>query len=160
MLNRIDIENYRGIREGTVQGLARVNLFVGPNGSGKSNLLEAIFLAAHRRPAYIFKGSPRLGYRRNEDGFPTTDAIYGKSSDRQVTIDYDLGQPLRLTIEGRSVEFDRLPIPEGIAPYVTGLRLLDANVLLSKEVEHQRGMTYSHSVAIAHSSKLSTRCTT
>ena len=46
-IDKLNILNYRGIREGKVEGLANVNIFVGRNGSGKSTILEAIYMLGH-----------------------------------------------------------------------------------------------------------------
>jgi energy-coupling factor transporter ATP-binding protein EcfA2 len=45
MITGLTIQNFRGFRDMTLDGLARVNLLVGDNGSGKTALLEAVFLA-------------------------------------------------------------------------------------------------------------------
>ncbi len=44
MINSIEIQNFRGIRNCRIDGLARVNLFFGKNNCGKSSLLEGLFL--------------------------------------------------------------------------------------------------------------------
>ena len=44
MIERLEIENFRGLDKLTVDGLARVNVFVGANNVGKTSLLEAILL--------------------------------------------------------------------------------------------------------------------
>jgi len=41
VIEQIHIEGIRGIREGLVKDLTRLNLLVGPNGSGKSTVLDA-----------------------------------------------------------------------------------------------------------------------
>lgn len=41
MLTALTIENLRGIRKATIEGLAPLTVFVGANGSGKSTVLEA-----------------------------------------------------------------------------------------------------------------------
>src|SRR6476469_6662140 len=40
----ISIKGFRGLKDCTINDLARVNVFVGQNNSGKSSILEAIFL--------------------------------------------------------------------------------------------------------------------
>ncbi|MFS8066880.1 MAG: AAA family ATPase, partial [Byssovorax sp.] len=42
MLTGVKIENFRGVSEGGVEGLAPISILVGPNNSGKSTVLEAI----------------------------------------------------------------------------------------------------------------------
>lgn len=44
MFENIEISNFRGIREGYIEGFKRVNLFLGNNNCGKSTLLEALYL--------------------------------------------------------------------------------------------------------------------
>ena len=44
MIDSIEINNFRGIHRGKIDGLSRVNLFFGKNNCGKSSLLESIFL--------------------------------------------------------------------------------------------------------------------
>lgn len=46
MITSITIQNCRGIRTGTVEGLAPLTIFTGPNGSGKSTVLDALLIAA------------------------------------------------------------------------------------------------------------------
>lgn len=45
-IQRIEIQNFRGLKSATIDDCNEVNVFVGPNGSGKSSVLEAIYLAA------------------------------------------------------------------------------------------------------------------
>lgn len=42
MITAVKIENFRGVSEGGVEGLAPISILVGPNNSGKSTVLEAI----------------------------------------------------------------------------------------------------------------------
>src|SRR5437016_9270450 len=46
MIEKLEIENYRGIAHGEISGLAPLTILVGPNSSGKSTILEALLLAA------------------------------------------------------------------------------------------------------------------
>ncbi|MFO0759368.1 MAG: AAA family ATPase [Byssovorax sp.] len=47
MITSVSIENFRGVREGRVDGLAPISILVGPNNAGKSTLLEAIAAAGY-----------------------------------------------------------------------------------------------------------------
>jgi hypothetical protein len=51
VITSVEVKNLRGIREGKIEGLSRLTVFVGRNGSGKSTLLEACLIAASREPA-------------------------------------------------------------------------------------------------------------
>jgi predicted ATPase len=42
VITGVKIEDFRGVREGGVEGLAPISILVGPNNSGKSTVLEAI----------------------------------------------------------------------------------------------------------------------
>jgi AAA domain, putative AbiEii toxin, Type IV TA system/AAA ATPase domain len=42
-IERVEIENLRGIREGRVEGLSPLSILVGPNNAGKSTVLEALW---------------------------------------------------------------------------------------------------------------------
>jgi len=44
-IQRIQIENLRGIRRGEIEGLSPLSILVGPNNSGKSTALEALYCA-------------------------------------------------------------------------------------------------------------------
>lgn len=44
MLRRLVIHRFRGIREGVLEDLGKVNLLIGPNNSGKTAILELLYL--------------------------------------------------------------------------------------------------------------------
>lgn len=51
MLKEIRVKNFRGISDGNIKGLSRVNVFVGKNNAGKSTLLECLyFIKASLKP--------------------------------------------------------------------------------------------------------------
>ncbi len=51
MLQDLQIRNYRGFKQLTIDNLGRINLVVGKNNSGKTSLLEALFLlSSHGHP--------------------------------------------------------------------------------------------------------------
>lgn len=45
MIERLVIHRFRGIREGLLEGLGKVNLLIGPNNSGKTAILEMLYLS-------------------------------------------------------------------------------------------------------------------
>lgn len=72
-LTKIRIENFRGIREGEIDGLTDVNILVGRNNSGKSTVLEAISISASLMYQLDPAGRDRqeqIRTRRNESAFP------------------------------------------------------------------------------------------
>lgn len=44
LIQSIEIERFRGIREGKIEGLRQINILVGKNNSGKSSILDSISL--------------------------------------------------------------------------------------------------------------------
>jgi predicted ATPase len=51
VITSVRLERFRGIREGTLDGLAPLTVLVGPNGSGKSSILDALLIAGSANPA-------------------------------------------------------------------------------------------------------------
>jgi predicted ATP-binding protein involved in virulence len=72
-IKKIEIENFRGIREMTLELHPRLNVFAGKNGAGKSTVLEAIAL-----PLSALFGQPPY-YRKSRDPF-------GNYSDADVQV--------------------------------------------------------------------------
>ena len=44
MLRSLEIQNFKGIKQGKLEDLAQVNVLVGRNNSGKSTILDALIL--------------------------------------------------------------------------------------------------------------------
>ncbi len=55
MIRKIEISNFRGIRDVQISGAKRINVLVGPNGSGKTAFLEAMFLASAGSPEIVVR---------------------------------------------------------------------------------------------------------
>ncbi len=54
MIKRLVIHRFRGIREGVLDDLGKVNLLVGPNNSGKTAILEMLYLGGNSvRPCEV-----------------------------------------------------------------------------------------------------------
>lgn len=62
MVQRIELRNFRGIREGRLEGLAPLTILTGVNGSGKSAVLDAIYACTDPRPVEALAAS--VGRRR------------------------------------------------------------------------------------------------
>lgn len=59
MLTKLELENWRGIRKGVIDGFRRINVLVGRNNSGKSSVLDAI-LGLHPEATMKFLTNRRL----------------------------------------------------------------------------------------------------
>lgn len=55
MIHRLIIHRFRGIREGVLDNLGKINLLIGPNNSGKTAVLEMLYLSAlaHRPCSFV-----------------------------------------------------------------------------------------------------------
>jgi uncharacterized protein len=73
LLTSFTVENFRGIRQGTVNGLTDVNVIIGRNNSGKTTLLEAM----HRGTAFGMQ-NPLIVH-----DFDYWRAVRGESPDEQ-----------------------------------------------------------------------------
>ena len=111
MLNRLDIENFRSLKDFHVPKLGHVNLIVGRNNSGKSTVLEALRIYAggatrqlleeiayeHDEKAYFFDGDAQ-----SPDQFPFANFFtrgVDNLSDGKITIGDASDQSALLTIE-------------------------------------------------------------
>lgn len=128
-ISELEVTQYRGLRDFSLEGLGRVNLLVGANNSGKTSALEAISLAAapldpwvwmrvatHREPLVFRLVADRLRWLFPQHASKGPDASYdgsiklsiaGRSPIRAVEARY---QVLRSAIEAsgerRGVKID------------------------------------------------------
>lgn len=138
MLRSIGIRNYRGIAEGRVEDLGRVNLFVGPNGSGKSTVLEALFLGANgSNRNFNFDGRPIIQLRHDEDAFPSPHCWFRKDLSRDLLIDYMFADGSMLLKFNADLGIAWTSPPAASSSYFPLMRLLDIRMLLSKSLEWQ-----------------------
>jgi len=81
LVDSVDVKGFRGIAEGLLKGLTRLNILVGRNNTGKSTILEALYLAssmAHRD----LLGRPTLRHvvmRRGWYGKASIDGLFHTS---------------------------------------------------------------------------------
>lgn len=88
MLKNFSIENFRGIKEGKIEGLRQVNIFIGKNNSGKSTLLDLLyFIKAPFKPQnelqeFVLES---LLQRRTKRALPTeTEFFHNYSQENEV----------------------------------------------------------------------------
>ena len=146
MLTGIKISNYRGIREGRVDGFGNVNIVVGPNGSGKSSLFEAIFSGSildDRATHHDQNREKFLSTRHNEGVSFTKDIFFGKKTDEPIELQYFWGDGTVAT--NQEIHFqdairiytkpDSYNLPSEVEKYLKNIRFLDIVGLLDKELE-------------------------
>jgi hypothetical protein len=88
MFSNLKIENFRSLREVTLDNLAQLNIIAGVNGAGKTSILESIFLLSGGAKADcvvtlggLRSGSPSRNIREIE-----LSSIYSEGPSRRVTI--------------------------------------------------------------------------
>ena len=59
MIKKLEISNFRGIKEGSLE-LAPINILLGPNNAGKTAILEALFLAPIHFASYLMEHGEEL----------------------------------------------------------------------------------------------------
>lgn len=126
MIERILIHRFRGVRQGQIEGLRKLNVFIGPNNSGKTAMLELLYLSATSgRPVQFIR----------DDLLPAeTGALEAATSVRSDLLGYEPLPRLRVrhgkrggwtmnpavvTVEGGlEIDLTRLSIPAyaGITP--------------------------------------------
>lgn len=141
MLTAVEIKNFRGIKEGKVEGLNAVNVVVGPNGSGKSSLLEAIFLGAASDGIFMLPGEPArdvLKERHNESVYPSSNLYYGKDDSQEIGILYSFGSSDTFhSIKKTEHLWEPADRTEEIRLFFNASKLLDLRHLLDKKIENK-----------------------
>lgn len=130
-IDRIEIENLRGIRRGVVEGLSPLSILVGPNNSGKSTVLEAVFCAGRCTDAdevyelLLRRGGPSLHALRHVFyggvvDVPVTISVF-RSGQEVCRVDLTLPNPLNPeSIRGAVKEGLKEPIDEAMIEYSFG----------------------------------------
>ena len=99
MLKRLQIRNFRGFNDLTIDQLSGINLVAGKNNSGKTSLLEALFLLAGA-------GNAEMALNANViRGFESNSVQASEPFWKQLFFDLDIGQSLEIegmhTSQGR-----------------------------------------------------------
>lgn len=92
MLDRLDIQRFRGLKELSLTDAGRVNLIVGRNDLGKTSLIEAIRLLLSGDPRYLRRSSRNQLERKPinlEQSYRF--AFYKSQSDEPLTIQAEIG---------------------------------------------------------------------
>jgi AAA15 family ATPase/GTPase len=107
------VSNFRGIREGKIDGLASVNIFIGINNSGKSTVLEALyFLRASLNSKSVLGKSVlhELLQRRVRRQIPDMrELFYNYRIENQITIEASFDQNrvvlTNISAQGESIRY-------------------------------------------------------
>jgi len=92
MLLKASIQNFKGIKNCTIEDLSRINLFVGKNDSGKSTIIEAIYLSLK---GLVVPTNLGQSLSRRSDGF---------SSGRELWYQYNLNSEILISMSFPKVE--------------------------------------------------------
>ena len=106
-LESVQISRFRGIREGTVDGFADVNLIIGRNNSGKSTVAEAITWAAQMFGARDpLDRDPMNVWHEARRGTTELELWYRQDQSEDISITVSVGDVkiLRSVGRGRSVQ--------------------------------------------------------
>ena len=109
MLERLRVQNYRGLRDLAVDELGRINVVAGRNNAGKTTLLEAIFLLSGA-------GNPRgalNGYVLRMDPSAATPVSIWESA--WTPLFFDLDTERAFTISGRHSSIGDLELSVALA---------------------------------------------
>lgn len=94
MINTLHIENYRSIRDMSLE-LEQLNIVFGPNGTGKSNIYKAIHLIHSAAQGQFSRGAGER--RRNSEG------VLGRQNPQRPASAHESGsgnRNLRIRIAG------------------------------------------------------------
>lgn len=128
MIESIEIQGLRGIRQGKVEGLAPLTVLLGPSGGGKSTLLEALLMATSsdplqaigrsvwRRPE-LTRGARWLFWRGGHDSLGIRLEAKGGAGTRVSVLSIRVGEDYLPRFEG-------LPKEKELRPW-TGIYLED-----------------------------------
>ncbi len=136
---KLRIENLRGIRDGTLDGLTDVNILVGRNNSGKSTVLDALTLAAahsHRPDDPTGRGYAQQVFKRHNEPSEYADSLWhSRKRDHAIGVTLTAGADAQLTIEGRRTGYWNNAGHRLVTDVLTRLILFDSSDGRRREVE-------------------------
>ena len=62
VITKLELENWRGIKRGVIDGCRQINVLVGRNNSGKSSILDAILLFGPNAEKLLLRRRPKQGW--------------------------------------------------------------------------------------------------
>ncbi len=153
MLSGLEIEGYRGIARGKVDGFGRVNLFVGRNGSGKSTVLEAIYTVGtivgapagplmqlrdssrdfHSNPSEALRWEENQWFGRKKGALSLKLLFSPRISVSLIRTDENQASSPR-AMDGAGNE---ISIPNDVAAFLRQMRIQDSRSLLNRRNEQQ-----------------------
>ncbi len=113
MISFIEIENFRGVAKGRIDGFTRLNIFIGKNNTGKSTILEALAIALD--PELI----PSIVKRRGWHGIVTVLSIFRLEN---------INKNIKISIDDRVVSI------EAIVPHMDKIEFLIKTHKFSEKV--------------------------
>lgn len=128
MFEKLEIERFRGIKSGKIEGLRRINLFFGKNNCGKSSVLDSLFLISGlSNPALPLNINLMRDYR--------------KLDKQDVILDfYALDTTLPIVIKAYNDEVRELDISLIESSYTDVDLLSDDNNIASTSVSNRYGL--------------------
>ncbi len=109
----LEIENFRGIAKGKIEGFTQLNIFVGKNNSGKSTILEALAIALHP------ESLPEVIKRRGWYGLDTVLSIFRLRDDKKE---------IKIAVDGQIIFIKRE------IPYADDIEYLIKSYNFSKDI--------------------------
>jgi len=141
-IQRLLIHRFRGIREGILQDLGKVNLLIGPNNSGKTAILEMIYLAglSGRRVAIV---GENIEYPKQEQA--STEKGQNSEEKEKETPKGRISKENDNDEDEQASSFPAIPLEKDFLHYTPFARL-------QRRHEHDIRTTYAYHVALAQGS--------
>ncbi|MCK6507217.1 AAA family ATPase [Myxococcota bacterium] len=100
MITSIEVQAFRGVREGRLDGLSPLTILTGPNGGGKSTVLDALLVAGG---ADIASGAA-LAVQRHPGTWLGADTCYAARDGSRLTVQCEDEARFQVFLERRAAE--------------------------------------------------------